>query len=95
MRTKLEETLIELGYEYIKPRPKWNDMVKKYVLKFEHTVIMVEIGSPNYPEFDDMYCGLPEILRTKQVLKEINKAFKTMAAHQEILEKLGIKFWRN
>ena len=91
---KLEEKLKELGYEFVKPRPKWNDMVKKYVRKFEHVIIEISIGSPSYPEFDDIYIGLPEILRKKQVLNEINKAYKIAVKHQKILKNL-ISTWRN
>ena len=83
---KLEEKLKELGYEFVKPRPKWNDMVKRYVRKFEHVIIEISIGSPSYPEFDDIYIGLPEILRKKQVLNEINKAYKIAVKHQKILK---------
>lgn len=90
--TKLENKLKELGYEFVKPRPKWNDMVKRYVREFEHTIIEISIGSPSYPEFDDIYIGLPEILRKKQVLNEINAVYNIAVKHQKILKDFGLEF---
>ena len=88
--TKLEEKLQELGYEFVKPRPKWNDMTKTYIRKFEHTFIEICIGSPSYPEFDDIHIELPEILRKRKVLNEINMVYATAVEHQKVLSEFGL-----
>ena len=90
--TKLEEKLLELGYEFEKTRRKSDNMVKSYIRKFEHTIICIRIGSPLYPEFDDIYVGLPGVLYKRQVVNEINMVFNTAFEHQKILKEFGLKF---
>ena len=88
--SRLEQKLSELGYEFVKPRLKCNNMIKKYIRKFEHTIIAINIGSPSYPEFDNMYIGLPEVLQKRKVLDEINMVYATAVEHQKVLSEFGL-----
>ena len=91
----LEQKILELGYEPL-PRKKSKispDWGKGYILYYKHTVIILKVFYI-YTEFNDIYVGLPEVLQDKKVLKEINKAFKTMEEHRKILTELGVEFCR-
>lgn len=90
---KLEEKILELGYEPMKPKQSKidADWGKGYILNYKHTFITLKVFYI-YTEFNDIYVELPDILKKKKVLKEINKAFKTMEEHRKILIELGVEF---
>lgn len=78
--TKLEEKLIELGYEFY----GWNVKIKIYKKCIKHTIISI---STKENKLLYKYCEPKKIIKTQQDIDNLQQAFDVLQNDLKILKK--------
>lgn len=92
--TKLEEKLIELGYEYASPNGYYSRLKNDYVMRYEKDTkedyqIIIDLDYKTKTKIIDCYISL-SILRPKDI-DNLQQAFDEMKKDLEVLRNVEIE----